>query len=247
MGMSQRFWIVVAAVAVGLIGFTAWYRMQSKPAETAFVPPVPAQVAKPADAPLPPPAESDERIRSLLAGASPRLREWLKEDALLDRWVVVTDNLALDVSPRKQLAMLAPKAPFRALEKGGRASVDPRGYQRYDLFADAVASVDVRAFAAAVRELHPLLDAAYHRLGYPDRSIDSAVQPALQRLLDVPVSETPPALKSKGALWQFADERLESLGPVEKHLLRMGPRNTRLIQAKAKEIAAALDLRLAAH
>ena len=39
----------------------------------------------------------------------------------------------------------------------------------------------------------------------------------------------------------------ESLGPVEKHLLRMGPRNTKLIQSKAREIAAALDLRLAAH
>jgi hypothetical protein len=48
-------------------------------------------------------------------------------------------------------------------------------------------------------------------------------------------------------LWQFADEKLESQGPVEKHLLRMGPRNTKLIQAKAREIAQALDLRIAGH
>jgi len=37
------------------------------------------------------------------------------------------------------------------------------------------------------------------------------------------------------------------MGPVEKLMLRMGPRNTKLIQAKAKEIAAALDLRVASH
>ena len=51
----------------------------------------------------------------------------------------------------------------------------------------------------------------------------------------------------KGALYRFADEKLESQGAIEKHLLRMGPRNTRLIQQKAREIAAALELRVASH
>jgi len=45
----------------------------------------------------------------------------------------------------------------------------------------------------------------------------------------------------------FEDARLEALGPVEKLLLRMGPKNTKVIQNKAREIAAALDLRIAQH
>jgi hypothetical protein len=246
--MQQRLWIGVGAVAVALIAATVWWRYRSPPAEPVPAPPVvQAPAPKPADVPLPKPAESDARIRSLLAAASPQLREWLSQPELLDRWVVVADNLALDTSPRKQLLFLAPKAPFKALEKGGRATIDPRSYQRYDSVAGAIASVDAKALASAVRELHPWLESAYHKLGYPDRSFDAAAQAALQRLVDAPVVETPPALKSKGAIWLFADEKLESLGPVEKQMLRMGPRNTRVIQAKAREIAAALDLRVAAH
>ena len=46
----------------------------------------------------------------------------------------------------------------------------------------------------------------------------------------------------RGALYEFADEKLEKQGPIAKHLLRMGPRNTKLIQAKARELAQALEL-----
>jgi DUF3014 family protein len=246
--MQQRIWIGVAAVAIVLIAVTVFWRYRPAPSEPAPPPPVvQAPPPRPADAPLPPAKESDARIRSLLALVSPQLREWLSQPDLLDLWVVVTDNLALDASPRKQLPFLAPKARFKALEKGGRAALDPKSYQRYDFIGGAVASVDARAFASAVRELHPWLQAAYHKLGYPERSFDSALQAALQRLIDAPVAESPPALKSKGAIWLFADENLESAGAVEKHLLRMGPSNTRRIQTKAREIATALDLRLAAH
>jgi hypothetical protein len=243
--MQQRLWILVAAVAIVLIAVTAWWRHRRLIERAEPAPPPIVQAAPPRpppDAPLPPLAESDARIRSLLSPVSPRpeLRQWLSQGELLDRWTVVTDNLALGTSPRKQLLFLAPRAPFKALEKGGRASMDPRSYQRYDSFADVVASVDSRAMAAAVRELRPLLDAAYHKLGYPDRSYDSAVRAALKRIIDAPVLETPPELRSKGALWQYADDKLEAMGAVEKHFLRLGPRNTKLIQAKAREIAAAL-------
>ena len=53
---------------------------------------------------------------------------------------------------------------------------------------------------------------------------------------------SPIPLTPKGAIWRYAADELESQGPVEKHLLRMGPRNTKLIQAKAREIAQALEL-----
>jgi len=104
-----------------------------------------------------------------------------------------------------------------------------------------------QGFARVVHEVHPLLETAYHRLGYPDRSFDQVAAKALQRIVDAPVVEKTPGLVPKGANFAFADEKLEALGPVEKLLLRMGPRNTKLIQNKAREIAAALDFRIAQH
>ena len=110
-----------------------------------------------------------------------------------------------------------------------------------------IASVDAKGAAQVVRDLHPLLETAYHKLGYPDRKFDDVAAKALQRIIDAPVKEKTPRLVPKGLVYAFADEKLESLGPVEKLLLRMGPRNTKLIQTKAREVAAALDLRIATH
>jgi hypothetical protein len=50
------------------------------------------------------------------------------------------------------------------------------------------------------------------------------------------------ALRKDGRIYRFADEKLEEQGPIEKHLLRMGPRNTRAIAAKAREIADAMGM-----
>jgi hypothetical protein len=46
----------------------------------------------------------------------------------------------------------------------------------------------------------------------------------------------------EGGIYTFADPKLEALPAVEKHLLRMGPRNMRRIQAKAKALLGALEL-----
>jgi hypothetical protein len=246
--MDKRIWI--AALALAVVAAGAWYVMRPRAEAPPPPAPPPQAEARPPDAPLPPAQDSDSRIRSALASASTKneLREWLStEPDLLDRWAVIADNLAEDASPRKQLQRLAPRGPFKVVETKSGARIDPRGYERYNSFAEVVASVDAHAFAAVVREMHPMLESAYHKLGYPDRSFDSVATRALQRLAGAPVVEGPVELKPKGALWQFADEKLESQGPVEKHLLRMGPRNTKLIQAKAREIAQVLDLRIAGH
>ena len=39
--------------------------------------------------------------------------------------------------------------------------------------------------------------------------------------------------------------RLEALSPPEKHLLRMGPRNVQRVQAKLREVSAALESAMA--
>ncbi len=236
--------IIGVVVALAVAAAVAWYLW--RPAPPAAPPPAPPEQPAPqkaADVPLPLPAVSDAQVRTGLSAVSPRpeLQKWLAEHDLLDRWTVVADNLAEDVSPRKQLAFLAPAKKFLAAGREGNEQIDPRSYQRYDLFAEVVSSVDAPALAAAVRALHPLLEATYHKLGYPDRKLDDLAHKALQRLIDAPVVEGPLQIVPKGAIYQFAVPELEAQGPVEKHLLRMGPRNTRLIQSKARELAAALQ------
>ncbi len=239
--MENKRPLMMAGAAAALIaaGAALWYSRRPSPAEKQQAPPQ-AAAPKPADAPLPPAEKSDPQMRKDLASLSPmpEWARWLAASDLLDRAVVVVDNVAEDVSPRKQLDFI--QVPPLESEKLDTA--------RYDQVAAVIGSIDAKGFAQVVRDLHPLLESAYHKLGYPDRKFDQVAAKALQRIVDAPVVDRAPRLAPKGAHnFAFADPKLEALGPVEKLLLRMGPKNTRILQAKAREVAAALDLRIAQH
>jgi Protein of unknown function (DUF3014) len=238
---NKRSWtpIAVAVVVVAAAGVGYWYlkRPQAPPPPPAQPQ---AQAPRPADAPLPPPEKSDAQMRKDLASLSsmPEWARWLGVSDLLDRFVVFVDNVAEDVSPRKQLDFISVQP-----QKSERLDTS-----RYDRIVAVIASVDAKGAAQVVRDMHPLLESAYRKLGYPDRKFDQVAAKALQRIIDAPVVEKPPRLVPKGANnFGFEEEKLEAQGPVEKLLVRMGPRNTRILQDKARELAAALDLRVARH
>ncbi|HTN50808.1 MAG TPA: DUF3014 domain-containing protein [Anaeromyxobacter sp.] len=247
LGKGEWAAIGVAAVILGALG-VLWLRRGPEPAPPPAPPPSePAAAAAPGGpvAPSgPAPALDEARIRELLLAVSTdRLfRKGLELGDVVRRWVIVTDNLAEGVSPRKQLDFLVPAQPFSTTTHGGRLVIAPESYARYDAFGDAVATLDAAAFARAYTELKPVLEPAYRALGYPGASLDRVTARALRRLEAAPVRDGPVALEANAGVYLFADGRLEDLGAVEKHLLRMGPRNTRLVQAKARELEKTLGL-----
>lgn len=131
--------------------------------------------------------------------------------------------------------------PARA---AGGLEISPHAYARFDAIGNVAASINAQKFAEAYRTLHPLLESAFHQLSNPDRSFDAVTARALQRICDAPLRDRPPRLEHAARLYIFAEASLESLGPVEKALLRMGPRNTHLIQQAARDIGTALGLQL---
>jgi hypothetical protein len=244
--MTHRSWIwLIALVFTGGIAGVVVHLRHATPPQEAQSSLAPVAAPAPADVPLPPAAESDAKVREALSPISPRdlFHEWLAQDHLLDRLVVVTDNLAEDRSPIAQLGFLRPSRPFSVSHKGSHLVISPRSQARYDAFANVVSSLDDKKVAAAYRLLHPLLESAYHALGYPGHPLDAAVTQALQRVADTPTRDDA-SLRPAGANYAFADPALESLGAVEKQFLRMGPRNTRLLQGEARELATALGLPL---
>lgn len=242
---SRAPWIALAVVVLAAgAGVFLWLRQRSAapavPLPEAASAPAPGQEAPSGPAPKVDPA----RVQSLLESVSknPLLRRWLVEGDVLRRSAIVTDNLSEGVSPRAQLGFLAPSRPFSAVTRGGKSFIDPASYQRYDEFADAVASVDPAALGRVYRELHGALEGVYRALGYPGASLDAVVARALHRVASAPVKDDEVEVLGQRGFFAFADPRLEELGAVEKHLLRMGPRNTRILQAKAHELERALGL-----
>jgi len=250
--MSRTDWALVA-LAIALVGAGAWFWLRRAPPPPPPPEPVAAAPSPPAaPTPAPPAAEPPpaavpaDRRKALLEAVSPGalLRRWLADGDVLERWAVVTDNLAEGVSPRKALAFLEPSKPFAVADVGGATVIAPESYRRYDAFAEAVAAVDAQAAARAYRALHEVVQAAYRALGYPGASLDEVTATALRRVANAPVADRELVLVAapEGAAWLFADPRLEELSAVEKHLLRMGPRNERLVQAKARDLLAALGM-----
>lgn len=250
--LSRGEWAAIAVAVVAAAVLAAlWLRSRSPAApegaggEPPSAPaPAPPEGAAPSagQAPAVEPAQARAALEPV--SADPLYRRGLAEEDPLRRSAVVIDNLARGASPRRALAFLAPARPFSVAERGGALVISPESFARYDAFAEAVSSVDARALAAAYRLLHPALEAAYRALGYPEAQLDAAAARALRRVAAAPVPEgeleVVPA--REGAGYAFAAPALEALGPVEKHLLRMGPRNARRIQAKARELQVALGL-----
>lgn len=242
--------IAVAAIAAVVVG-ALWVRSRSpaeppRPGGEAAAPPPAAPPEGGAPGAAPAAAVEPAQARAALepASADPLYRHALAAEDPLRLAAVAIDNLSRDASPRKALAFLVPARPFTVADRGGARVVAPESYARYDRLAEAVASVDAGAIASAYRLLHPALEAAYRALGYPDARLDDAVARALRRVAAarVPQGELEVVPAKEGAGFEFADPALEALGPVEKHLLRLGPRNARRVQAKARELERALEL-----
>jgi hypothetical protein len=243
---------LLAVVAIGLLGVVFLvFRHPAKPQASPTPAPLasvaaPAASASPSPAPeiaLPSLADSDAFVRSLAAALSahPELARWLAHTGLVRTLTAVVANVAEGASPRAHLEFLAPKQRFRAARRPARLIVpDPAGFAGYDRFADAVASVDPAAAAALYRTLLPLFEAAYVELGHPEGGFDAVLDRALAALLAVPVLRADVELVPHAIGFRYADPRLESLSPAQKQLLRIGPRNVRVVQGQLRALRAAL-------
>jgi hypothetical protein len=194
--------------------------------------------------PLPAIDQSDAYVRELVGGlsADPQLASWVSVDGLIRRFVAVVVNIAQRENHAPHVGVLVPRERLHAVRRGGRFVIDPESYSRFDAFAAVVSSVDAQQAARVYRRLRPLCDAAARELGQPAGEMDVLLSRALATLLAAPVLEGDVAVASEGPFFRFTDNKLETLPPSQKQLVRMGPRNERLVQAKLQEMVEALAL-----
>ena len=244
--------IGLLAVAAGFAIYLVFGRqttapVNEQPAAAAAAPErPPSPLGGPADAvTVPPLDDSDPLVRQLVGRLSshPSVAAWLATDGLIRNFTVVVANISEGRSPSTHLRSVKPTGSFSVGTRGGAQFVEPRSYQRYDALADAVASIDAAGSARLYATLKPRIEEAAGELGYAPGSFDRMLEKAIATLLSTPDGASGVAMHPRGAVgYAYADEGLESLGGAQKHLLRMGPRNERLIKDTLREIAAALGI-----
>ena len=233
--------IVALVLAAGLYGARSYF-MPAPAAPGISSSPAAEPAAIPAN--LPSLENSDELFR-LRAGAlspDPRLQSWLKQESLIPRLAAAMNMIANGRFPREIFAAFAPRGKFMVLRKNGGTFIDPAGFARYDAFAAMIGKVDAVAAAKVLEELRPLFDAALRGLGERRLTLREAFPAAAGELLQTPLLEGDIPLRQGkvGITWLYAEERFESRSLVQKQLMRMGPKNQAIVQAKLRALTLAL-------
>lgn len=215
-----------------------------EPAAPSPVAPPPPAVTRPA---LPPPqpaalvpalGESDPLVRAELAPLG-LPADWVGQDQLVRRLAVLIDNATRSELPHKQLRFLRPQGGYRVVEREGRVYPDPANAIRFDPLLDLLEAISPTTAASVIAKIEPILGAALRELGTRDAPSEILVE-AIDRALEAPEPPREPVLVQPKVLYEYADPSLEALPPLDKQLMRLGPRNHARMRAYLTDLRRAM-------
>jgi len=183
-------------------------------------------------------AYARDMVESINGGKA--LAQFVAGDYIVERAVAVVDALRRGEVPYKLLPVGRPSKPFPISDDGLRVTMDPSGFSRYDGFAQWVNGIDVLAIVDLLNDYEQIATEALSRMGVVDFDIRSAVLAATTEILATPIAPQSAELMKREANWVYMDSELEALSSLQKQVLRMGPENSELIQAKARELRGAV-------
>ena len=182
--------------------------------------------------------EGDARVRDFVNGPGSTLG--LDKLATSPHPIATTaaliDGASRGLILRKILPLSPPSAAFSVSGEGDLLYMAPNSYERYNSFAKTVASLDSNDIADSFHQLRQVYEAAYDQLGLDTAEFDNAVIRTLDTVLATPELKEPIAVKRKSVVYVYVDPALESLPPLQKQLLRMGPENILLIKQFARAV-----------
>lgn len=164
------------------------------------------------------------RLGALETGA--RLLELLSSEELIRRFVVFVENVSQGSLPQLEYPVRRLQQPMAVREVDENLyEMQTVSYQRYTPLIDALTAVNPEQALAIYRTLKPLFQEAFAEIGYPNRNFDEVVIRAIDNVLNAQTAEGPFQLVKPKVMYVYADASIESMTPVERQLLRMGPQN----------------------
>ena len=182
--------------------------------------------------------DSDQWVRSELSETA---LPWLAETELVRTAATILENAARGEIPRKQLGFLAPKGRFQVRKIGSLIQVDPESYNRYTPFVKTLQKLPPEKAAAMFNMAEPLLAEAVRELGATGVSPRDLVYTALGVALDTPRVDAATTLRQPKVVYTYANKELEELLPLQKQLLRLGPRNLHTLRLWLEDFGIALS------
>jgi len=193
--------------------------------------------------PLPKLNESDKEVRNAASQLNSALQwaDWITTDEAIRKFVVVIDNLATGKISRKYLPIPKPETKFSSTHDGVKETLNTTSFERYNPYIKLFENIDNNMAAVLYQRYLPLMEQAFSELGYANGTFHDTLMQAFDVLLSAPIVTDDIELVRPSVFYKFADPDLEKALPVHKQLIRMGPENTRKLQAKIRQLQTALS------
>jgi hypothetical protein len=201
-------------------------------------------VPEPEPIPEPEPLDtSDSAVKTELLNLTDydALAKLLVNEGLLQRFVIMTNNLANKSLAANHQVLVPPEQPFRTFVQADKEWIDPASYKRYTPYVDVLGSLDASSIHQLYTQYKPAIDNIFAEISGPRDDFDEKLIDAIDLLLDTPEVPVPVEVYTDSVMYKFKDRNLESLAPPQKQLLRTGPENMRRIKAKLREIKQILE------
>jgi hypothetical protein len=191
--------------------------------------------------PLPSLFESDDPVRDALADIplGTAGQQYLMPNNIIERSASLIYLTAQGDVPYKLVPIARPKAKFPIVDDGTQVVADPDGFTRYDPITGWIESLDAPALVDAFADFLPLFREAWGFYGEDPNYFDLAVIETLDTIIATPeIDITEERLIRKEAVWIYENPAIEALAPVQKQVLRMGPRNASAVKQQATQVRA---------
>lgn len=187
--------------------------------------------------------EGDKLLRQELTSLSPGMTNLLQTPKVMDKLVKVINDFSQGQRPFDHTRFFKMDTPFIAETDKQGYYLSEASYRRYDSFAKSFAEIDAAAAVKSYLKMRPFLEKSYEQFGYPDSyKLEDIMKKAAAELIAAPVVDGRVGLVRPTVHYKFENEMLENLSPPQKQMLRMGPKNTRMIQKKLRELVQQLVL-----
>jgi hypothetical protein len=247
-------WIVLGAAAV-IVGaaLVFWWLSRAQPGTVTPAATTATDVAVASNRPkrqnldLPSLEASDSFLRPLVSALSknPLLARLVATPELIRSATVAIVQIGDGKTPATPMKVLQPATHVAIAGNAATGHLDPATYARWDGHTAALVSIDPKELAQLYVNVKLLFDQAYGELGHPNGDFDEAIVKAINTLAETPRLEAEPTLiRKQPGFYEYEDQTMRALLPVQKQFLLMGPDNRRRVLAWLRELANDLDLKL---
>ena len=208
---------------------------EPEPVETPMVT-APPKPDKPA---LPDLNKSDALVKSDIESAyqRPQIDALFNQEDLIRKFVVFVDNAAQGSLAQQFSPVVKPKSDLKVIATSNDQYIlDPQSFNRYDPYVSIFTLTNTETLVDYFKKFQPLINQAYEEIGYSGDDFEQSLIDAIDIALATPLVEGEIKLVAPSAMYKFADPELEALQPIQKLLIRMGPKNQLKVQAALEKI-----------